>query len=73
VVEALGDVGSLWECEVIEPSFKKLDIDVEEGVQPPKHIMIEDFEEVDQEMDSIIEEFLSTIESSPIWLEIEIK
>ena len=45
VVENLGDVGSPWECSIREPSFKKLDIDVEEGVQPPKHI--EDFEEVD--------------------------
>ena len=35
--------------------------------------MMEDLEEVDQEMDSIIEELLSIIESSPIGLEIEVK
>jgi len=34
--------------------------------------MIEDFKEVDQEMDSIIEKFPSTIESSPIGHEIEV-
>jgi len=71
VVEDLGDVESPWECSIMENSSKKLAIDVEEGAQPPKHIMVEDFEEVDQEMDSIIDEFLSTIESSPIELDIE--
>ncbi|KAL4371475.1 hypothetical protein AHAS_Ahas06G0169500 [Arachis hypogaea] len=69
VVEDLGDVESPWEPQVIEPPSKKFEFDDEEGVQPPKHIMVEDFKKVDQEMDSIIDEFLTTIESSPIGLE----
>jgi len=50
-----------------------LDIDVEKGVQPPKQIMVEDFEKIDQERDSIIEDFLSTIESSSMELDVETK
>ena len=69
VVEDLGDAEPPWESQDIEPPSKTFKIDVEEGVQPPRHIMVEDFEEVDQEMDSIIDEFLSAIESSPIGLD----
>ena len=35
----------------IEPPSKTVEIDAEEGVQPPKHIIVEDLEEVDQEME----------------------
>ena len=73
VVEDLGDAERPWESPVIEPPSKTFEIDVEEGVQPPRHIMAKDFEEVNQEMDSIIDEFLSTFESSPIGLDMEIK
>ena len=73
VVEDLGDAERPWESPVIEPPSKEFECDVEEGVQPPRHIMVEDFEEDDQEMDLIIDEFLSTFESSPIGLDMEIK
>ncbi|QHN94284.1 uncharacterized protein DS421_17g599900 [Arachis hypogaea] len=69
VVEDLGDVEPPWESQVIEPPSKKFEFDVEEGTQPPKHVMNEELED----MDSIIEEFLSTIESSLIGHEIEAK
>jgi len=72
VVEDLGDAEPPWETQVIEPPSKTFEFDVEEGVQPLRHVMVEDLEEVDQEMDSIINEFLSTIESSPIELEDEV-
>ncbi|XP_057720347.1 uncharacterized protein LOC130934834 [Arachis stenosperma] len=45
VVGDLGDVRSPWECRIREPSPKKFDIDVEEGVGPPKHIIVRDIEE----------------------------
>ncbi|KAL4394427.1 hypothetical protein AHAS_Ahas02G0150900 [Arachis hypogaea] len=64
VVEDLGDVESPWECSIMENASKKLDIDVEEGAQPPRHIIIGDLEEAYQEMDSIMDEFFSTMESS---------
>ncbi|QHO53581.1 uncharacterized protein DS421_2g49200 [Arachis hypogaea] len=69
VVEDLGDAEPPWETKVIAPPSKTFEFDVEEGVQPPRHIMVEDFKEVDHEMDSIIDDFLSTIESYPIRLE----
>jgi len=72
VVEDLGDVESPWECSIMENSSKKLDIDVEEGVQSPRHIIVGDLEEVYQEMDSIIDELLSTMESSPVGHGVEI-
>ncbi|KAL4356885.1 hypothetical protein AHAS_Ahas09G0131400 [Arachis hypogaea] len=55
-----------------EPLSKKLDIVVEEGVQPPKHLMVGDLKEVDREMDLIIDEFLSKMESSPMEYEVEV-
>ena len=73
MVEDLGDAEPPWESQVIEPPSKTFEIDVEEGVQPPRHIMVEDFEGDDQEIDSIIDEFLSIIESSPIGLDMQIK
>ncbi|RYR34791.1 hypothetical protein Ahy_A10g049821 [Arachis hypogaea] len=72
VVEDLGDVESPWECSIMEHFPKKLDIDVEEGAQPPRHVIVEDLEEAYQEMDSIMDEFLSTMESSPIGHGVEI-
>ncbi|KAL4293901.1 hypothetical protein AHAS_Ahas18G0174400 [Arachis hypogaea] len=72
VVEDLGDVESPRECSIMEHSSKKLDIDVEEGAQPLRHIVVGDLEEVYQEMDSIMDEFLSTSESSPVGHEVEI-
>ncbi|KAL4276090.1 hypothetical protein AHAS_Ahas20G0172400 [Arachis hypogaea] len=66
VVEDLGDVESPRECSLMEHSSKELDIEVEEGAQPPRHIIVGDLEEVYQEMDSIMDEFLSTMESSTI-------
>ncbi|KAL4396376.1 hypothetical protein AHAS_Ahas01G0085700 [Arachis hypogaea] len=71
VVEDLGDVESPWECSIMEHFPKKLDIDVEEGAQPPRHVIVEDLGEAYQEMDSIMDEFLSTMESSPIGHEVE--
>jgi len=54
--------------------------ELKQGVQQEEEVkiteqeeVVEAFGEVDQEMDSIIEEFLSTIESSPIGFDIEIK
>ncbi|RYR66881.1 hypothetical protein Ahy_A03g013029 [Arachis hypogaea] len=43
-----------------------------ESQQPLEHIKIEEHEKVDQEIDSIMEEFLSTIESLPSRHEVEI-
>jgi len=48
VVEDLGDAEPPWEPQVIEPPSKEFEFDVAEGVQPPRHIMVEDFEEADQ-------------------------
>ncbi|RYR73518.1 hypothetical protein Ahy_A02g007895 [Arachis hypogaea] len=42
-----------------------------ESQQPPEYIKIEEHEKVDQEIDSIMEEFLSTIESLPSRHEVE--
>ena len=44
VVEDLGDAEPPWESKVIEHPSKTFEADVEEGVQPPKHIIVEDFE-----------------------------
>ncbi|XP_052118823.1 uncharacterized protein LOC107493748 [Arachis duranensis] len=51
VVEDLGDAEPPWESQDIEPPSKTVAIDVEKGVQPPRHIIAKDFEEVDQEME----------------------
>jgi len=51
VVRDLGDAKRPWESPVIEPPSKEFEFDVEEGVQPPRHIMAKDFEEVDQEIE----------------------
>ncbi|QHO46522.1 Retrotransposon gag protein [Arachis hypogaea] len=51
VVEDLGDAEPPWESQVIEPPSKTIVFDVEEGVQPPRHVMVKDLEEVDQEME----------------------
>ncbi|QHN87372.1 uncharacterized protein DS421_16g554510 [Arachis hypogaea] len=72
VVEDLGDVESPRECSIMENSSTKLDIDVEEGAQSPRHIIVGDLEEVYQEMDSIIDELLSTMESSPVGHGVEV-
>ncbi|KAL4381240.1 hypothetical protein AHAS_Ahas04G0113700 [Arachis hypogaea] len=72
VVEDLGDIESPWECSIMENSSKKLDIDVEEGAQPPRHVIVGDLEEAYQEMDSIMDEFLFTMESSPIGHKVEV-
>ena len=50
LVEDLGDAEPPWESPVIEPPSKTFEIDAKEGVQPPKHITVNDLEEVDQEM-----------------------
>ena len=71
VVEDLGDVESPRECSLMEHSSKELDIEVEEGAQPPRHIIVGDLEVAYQEMDSIMDEFLSTMESSPIGHRVE--
>ena len=51
VVEDLEDAEPPWESQDIEPPFKTVAFDVEEGAQPPRHITIKDLEEVDQEME----------------------
>ena len=56
VVEDLGDAGPPWESQVIEPPSKTFEFDVEEGVQPPRHVMVNDLEEADQEMETKEEE-----------------
>ncbi|QHN86117.1 uncharacterized protein DS421_16g543230 [Arachis hypogaea] len=51
VVEDLGDAEPPLESPFINPPSKMFEIDVEEGVQPPRHVMVKDLEEIDQEME----------------------
>ena len=53
MVADLRDVVPPLESPVTEPpsTVFDVDVDVEESVQPPRQIMVEDFVEVDQEME----------------------
>ncbi|XP_072073249.1 uncharacterized protein [Arachis hypogaea] len=51
VVADLRDAVPPLESPVTEPPSKTVAFDVEEGVQPPRHIIVEDLEEVGQEME----------------------
>ena len=49
MVEDLRDAEPPWESQDIEPPSKTVAFDVEEGVQPPRHTLVEDLEEVEIE------------------------
>ncbi|QHO47425.1 uncharacterized protein DS421_6g196170 [Arachis hypogaea] len=50
-VKDLGDAEPPWKSQDIEPPSKTVEIGAEEGVQPPRHITVEDLEEVAQVME----------------------
>ena len=51
MVADLRDAVPPSESQDIKPPSKTVAFDVEEGVQPPRQIMVEDFVEVDQEVE----------------------
>ncbi|QHN96999.1 uncharacterized protein DS421_18g623670 [Arachis hypogaea] len=56
VVEDLGDVECKEKSRVTEPSLVELSSDVEEGAQPPKYIVDEELEEVEQATSPFIDD-----------------